>query len=334
MQAFFEGNRKAVVVLGMGGTIAGEAPTSSETLAYTAGARTVDQLLNDLPATLRASVRAADIAVTSERVAQIDSKDIMWHDWWALAKATYAWLNRPDCTGVVITHGTDTLEETAWFLSQVLGSVAREKPVVLTCAMRPATAAQPDGPQNLVDALIVAGDGRLTGVVVCVAGSVFSAQSVQKVHPTRLSAFDAADDEAVATIRDGVIRLSGVSPLLSGTADDRFTGHLAPAAPVPLQPWVECVVHTGAASPRLLPLFAAAGVDGLVIMATGNGTINDTWLAQLETLTAGGLAVRCATRCGQGHLTGNKKGQTFSGLAFYPGLNAVKSRVQLCLDLL
>jgi L-asparaginase len=126
--------------------------------------------------------------------------------------------------------------------------------------------------------------------------------------------------------------LSDAFPLLSQSRWDRW---LTPETPIPKQPWVECVWHTGAASSQLLPLLASAGVDGVVVAATGNGTINEEWLVQLQSMSAAGVAVRCATRCSHGALVGDKeKGQTFLGLAFYPELNAVKSRVQLSLDLL
>ena len=335
MQVVFDSNRQSIVVLGMGGTIAGEGGDPSQTLTYQAGARSVARLLAELPLPCQVQIEATGCALIGESVAQIDSKDIHWTHWWHLARRVVHWLDQPAVKGLVVTHGTDTLEETAWFLDQVLGHLTHVKPVVITCAMRPATAADADGPQNLSDAVVVAASGAVRGVVACVAGEGFLAQSVQKVHPTRVNAFDGGPIGRIATVHSGVVQrenLSDAFPLVSQSRWDRW---LTPETPIPKQPWVECVWHTGAASSQLLPLLASAGVDGVVVAATGNGTINEEWLMQLQSMSAAGVAVRCATRCSHGALVGDKeKGQTLLGLAFYPELNAVKSRVQLSLDLL
>ena len=335
MQAVFDSNRQSIVVLGMGGTIAGEGGDSSQTLTYQAGARSVARLLADLPLPCQVQIEATGCALVGESVAQIDSKDIHWTHWWHLARRVVHWLDQPAVKGLVVTHGTDTLEETAWFLDQVLGHLTHVKPVVITCAMRPATAADADGPQNLSDAVVVAASGAVRGVVACVAGEVFSAQSVQKVHPTRVNAFDGGPIGRIATVHSGVVQRENLSDAFLPVSQSRWDRWLRPETPIPKQPWVECVWHTGAASSQLLPLLASAGVDGVVVAATGNGTINEEWLMQLQSMSAAGVAVRCATRCSHGALVGDKeKGQTLLGLAFYPELNAVKSRVQLSLDLL
>lgn len=335
MQAVFNSDAKIVVVLGMGGTIAGEAGDPAQTLAYTAAARPVTRLIADLPSACQAQIEATGYTVLSESVAQIDSKDVRWEHWWRLARRISYWLNETRACGVVVTHGTDTLEETAWFLQQVLSDQVKRKPVVITCAMRPATALEADGPQNLTDAIVVATSGAVCGVTACVAGEIFSARSVQKVHPTRLNAFDGGESGPIATIHSGAIQPARAVAPKADVAPTRWAKWLAMDVPLPKQPWVECILHTGAASPHLLPVLANAQIDGLVVAATGNGTINDEWLAQLQSMSASGVEIRCATRCNQGELVGDKtKCQTLSGLPYYPHLNAVKSRVQLCLDLL
>ena len=129
-----------VVILGTGGTIAGTAEDAADNLGYTAAQIGVDALV--------AAVRAlAGLPLEAEQVAQIDSKDMGHRVWLALAQSVAHHLARAEVAGVVITHGTDTLEETAWFLQRVL---APAKPVVLTAAMRPASSAQADGPQNVL----------------------------------------------------------------------------------------------------------------------------------------------------------------------------------------
>jgi hypothetical protein len=137
---------RKVVILGTGGTIAGRAVTSSDNVGYVAGQVGVEQLVAEVP-------MLASLPLEIEQVAQINSKDMTVVVWQRLAARLAFHLDRPDVSGVVITHGTDTLEETAFFLDTVFKPT---KPVVLTCAMRPATALVPDGPQNLLDAVSVA----------------------------------------------------------------------------------------------------------------------------------------------------------------------------------
>ena len=129
--------------------VLGTAQKASDNIGYTAAQVGVEQLLHAVPGLQAASGGS----LVAEQIAQLDSKDMEFSVWGALAQRCASALADPDVRGVVITHGTDTLEETAWFLQSVLDA---HKPVVLTCAMRPATALVPDGPQNLLDAVAVA----------------------------------------------------------------------------------------------------------------------------------------------------------------------------------
>ena len=128
------GNSNNVVILATGGTIAGTAAHASQAVGYTAAQLGVEQLLAAVPDL----AQVAGGGLLAEQVAQLDSKDMDNATWVALAQRGAHWLARDDVRALVITHGTDTLEETAWFLAQVLPRTG--KPVVLTCAMRPATA--------------------------------------------------------------------------------------------------------------------------------------------------------------------------------------------------
>ncbi|MBX9833301.1 MAG: asparaginase, partial [Burkholderiaceae bacterium] len=148
--------------MGTGGTIAGTSAQAGDNIGYTAAQVGVAQLLQAVP-----GLHAVASALHTEQVAQIDSKDMDGEVWRALALRSAHHLADPEVRGIVITHGTDTLEETAWFLHQVLDA---RKPVVLTCAMRPATALAPDGPQNLLDAVAVALTPGATGVLMVASG--------------------------------------------------------------------------------------------------------------------------------------------------------------------
>ncbi|MCH8856649.1 MAG: asparaginase, partial [Proteobacteria bacterium] len=172
-----------VVLLGTGGTIAGTARSANDGVGYTAAQLNVDDLLRAVPALSACRLEA-------HQVAQLDSKDMDFLTWQRLAAAAHEHLARPEVGGIVITHGTDTLEETAYFLHRVL---APTKPVVLTAAMRPATSLAPDGPQNLYDAVQLALAPGAAGVVVSLAGRVHDAIQVRKTHSYRVDAFESSD---------------------------------------------------------------------------------------------------------------------------------------------
>jgi L-asparaginase len=184
------------VVLGMGGTIAGRAERAGDNVGYTAGQVRVEDLAVGLPA-------LAGVALAFEQVAQINSKDMRLPDLQRLVARVQAYLADASVRAVVITHGTDTIEETAWLLQNLL---APSKPVVLTCAMRPATAVSPDGPQNLSDAFAVAAHPGAHGVVVVCAGRVHGAAEVAKVHPYRTDPFDSGDAGVIALVEEGRVR--------------------------------------------------------------------------------------------------------------------------------
>ncbi len=195
-------SRKAVV-LGTGGTIAGRASSGSDNVGYRAGEVSVADLLGAVPGM---SDRLQGCDLVSEQIAQIDSKDMEWSVWLALQQACVKHLSDQSVAAIVITHGTDTLEETAYFLHLCLSEVDRYKPVVLTCAMRPATALTPDGPQNILDAVTVALDSRSSGVLAVCAGAVHAAQHVQKGHTYKVDAFDSGDAGPLAWVEEGQVR--------------------------------------------------------------------------------------------------------------------------------
>ena len=147
-----------IVLLGTGGTIAGAAASATDNVGYASAQRGVQALVAAVPA-------LAAWPLEAEQVAQVDSKDMGPVVWGALLARLQAHLARPEVRGVVITHGTDTLEETAWLLHRCLPPAVQVKPVVRTAAMRPATSLQADGPQNLLDAVTVAAEPGAGGVI-------------------------------------------------------------------------------------------------------------------------------------------------------------------------
>src|SRR3569832_997660 len=189
--------QQKIVILGTGGTVAGVAPTRGDNVGYTAAQIGVAQLVAGIPS-------LAGVRIETEQVAQIDSKDMTVAIWRDLEARCAHWLDQEDVAGIVVTHGTDTIEETSFYLHQKLEPY---KPIVLTCAMRPATALSPDGPQNIMDAITVASHSGASGVVVVCAGVVHDARDVAKVPHYRLDPFSSGDAGPIGYVEDGSVRM-------------------------------------------------------------------------------------------------------------------------------
>ncbi|HRL98274.1 MAG TPA: asparaginase [Acidovorax sp.] len=315
-------NGQKIVVLGTGGTIAGTSAQAGDNIGYTAAQVGVAQLLGAVPGLQQA---AAGAQLVTEQVAQIDSKDMDTAVWQALAQRCAQHLQDPAVQGVVITHGTDTLEETAWFLDQVLDTHA--KPVVLTCAMRPATALAPDGPQNLLDAVAVASTPGARGVVAVAAGELHGARQGQKVHPYRVNAFNSGEAGPLGWVEEGRVRLEQNWPLAQ--CSQALTA-IETIVNTPVWPRVEVVLNHAGASGALVDALVRDGVQGLVVACTGNGTIHHALEAALLRAQAGGVRVLRSTRCAQGQVL-PKPGDA---LPDAHGLSPVKARISLMLELL
>ncbi len=315
---------RRVIVLGTGGTIAGRAAVAGDNIGYKAGEVAVAELLGGIDAPPGGSLSA-------EQVAQVDSKDMGFEIWRTLAGRCAHWLAQPDVAGIVITHGTDTLEETAFFLQSVL---APSKPVVLTCAMRPATALAPDGPQNVRDAISVAACAGAQGVVAVCAGTVHSAFDVQKVHTYRLDAFSSADAGPVARVEEGAVRRLRNWPTSSPEAAHRIFERMADASHLPR---VEILMSHAQASGSIIDSLlneresdAAGAIRGLVLAATGNGTLHHAIEAAALRAQAAGVCVVRSTRCSEGRILPRPDAPLRDAGALTP----VKARIALMLELL
>ena len=175
-----------VVVLATGGTIAGVAKDVSKPNNYVSGQLGVNQLTQNLI--------THGVALIQEQVCNIDSKDMQFSHWQALLERCHFWLNQNNVAGLIVTHGTDTLEETAFFLQAVLQPT---KPVAMTCAMFPANIPQSDGPKNLQDALDWVLKNQNKGVHLVCAGEVHFGIGVQKIFSDRAKAFASHSDKAL-----------------------------------------------------------------------------------------------------------------------------------------
>lgn len=317
-------NAKKIVVLGTGGTIAGTSDNPMDHTGYSSAQVSVRDLLATIPGL--SSLDCSGERYLVEQVAQVDSKNMGFEVWTKLARRVAHFLLLEEVQGIVITHGTDTLEETAYFLQALL---APSKPVVLTCAMRPGTALVPDGPQNLMDAIAVASCNQARGVTAVCAGTIFSAQDVQKIHPYRLDAFGAGDAGPLGYVEQGQLRLLRDWPLAqSGFAvnGDSLVSKLEQLAWPRVEILTSCVGSDGAVVRALM----AAGARGFVVAATGNGTVHQDLEAALLMAAERGIKVVRATRCLQGQiLTGRH-----DSLPAAPALTPVKARIRMMLELM
>jgi L-asparaginase len=303
---------RTVVILGTGGTIAGTAARPTDAVGYVAAQIGVAQLVAAVPA-------LAGRAIEVEQVAQLDSKDMDVATWTRLAQRAAYHLARPGVAGLVVTHGTDTLEETAYFLHRVL---APAKPLVLTAAMRPATSIAADGPQNLLDAVTVASDANARAVMAVVAGRVWAGAEVRKVHTYRLDAFDAGDAGPLASIEEGVLRWFRAAPSSEPLGLPRIAREAA------AWPRVEIVLNHAGAYGRIVDALVADGVQGVVVAGTGNGTLHHALEAALRRAEAVGVEVLRSTRCAAGPVIGEGVGASAGSLSPW------QARVELMLRLL
>jgi L-asparaginase len=304
-----------VVVLGTGGTIAGTADSATDSVGYRAASLGVEALVAAVPP-------LAGWPLECRQLAQLDSKDMTLASWLVLADAVQRELQRPEVRGLVITHGTDTLEETAYFLHRVL---APSRPVVMTAAMRPASSLQADGPQNLLDAVLLAHGAALTGVLAMLGGQVMAAADLRKQHGWRVDAFGAGDGGPVALMRDGVLQRFREPPAVPAHAAARGL----PAEPADW-PWVEIVTSHAGAGGAAVDALVSAGVRGIVIAGTGNGSVHQQLLQAAQRAVAAGVTVVRASRC----LLGGVFGAPPGALPSYGPLTPWQARIELMLDLL
>jgi len=320
-----------LVVIGTGGTIAGRSARSQDIWQYRAGELTVEDLLEGV-------ALPAQVSVQTRQLAQLDSKDMGPQVWQLLLAELSQQLSRPEVTGVVVTHGTDTLEETAYLLHAVLGPA---KPVVLVGAMRPATAPEPDGPANLADALRLAAMPGVRGVLAVAAGRVYAGVEVSKEHPHRIDAFGAGDAGPLGGWEQGVWVQWRDWPV--GGEQVACLPQLLAGAVWPRVEWLTS--HGGAQGALVEALLqqrqqeVQRGVPpqhclaGLLVAGTGNGTLHRELEAALHEAQRQGVRVWRCTRCAQGSVHPGGSAEETGAFPVSP-LSPAKARLALLLDLL
>jgi L-asparaginase len=306
-------------LLATGGTIAGAQTTGGR--GYQAGKFSIDALVAAVPQL--ASLARLDI----EQVAAIGSQDMNEAVWLKLAARTQAALDSPDIAGVVITHGTDTMEETAFFLNLVVRS---EKPVVLVGAMRPATAISADGPMNLYNAVAVAAHAtsRNRGVLVVANDEIHFAREIAKTDTTQVGTFNSGHRGLAGLVNAGRLHLYA-PPVRRHTARSEFSLEGATALPR------VAIVYSHAGMGReLIDAAVAAGALGLVVAGVGDGNLGAVALAAAAEAAKAGVAVVRSSRTGGGVVERNIEiDDDKFGFIAADELNPQKARVLLMLGL-
>jgi L-asparaginase len=311
-----------VVILATGGTIAGTGATSTTTVGYTAATVAVDRLIEAVPELKKVA------SVKGEQVMQIASENMNNESWLKLAKRVNAVLARDDVDGIVITHGTDTIEETAYFLNLVTKS---RKPVVIVGAMRPSTALSADGPINLYNATLLAGSEEAVGrgVLVALNDQINGARDVTKTNTSTPDTFRSPELGFLGYIQDNRPHFYRQTTRRH-TVDTEFDVSALDALPA-----VDIVY--GYANMNRIPIdaFVAAGDQGLVHAGTGDGSIARPAVepALVEARGKGVIIVR-ASRVGNGIVARNGEADDDKlDFVVADNLNPQKARILLMLAL-
>jgi L-asparaginase len=310
-----------IVVLATGGTIAGAAASDVQA-GYTSGQVGVQQLLAAVP-------QARKLAnLRGEQIANIGSQDMNDEVWLKLARRVNELTAMPDVDGVVITHGTDTIEETAYFLNLVVKS---RKPVVLTAAMRPSTALSADGPLNFFNAVAVAANKKAAGhgVLVVVNDWIHGASSLTKTSTTAVQTFLSPLSGLIGTVAYGETDFYR-GPVGRHTFESEFS-----LEGVTALPRVDIVMAYENMDGVLIDAAVAAGAKGVVIAGVGNGNLTEAGVKALARHAKAGIVCVRASRVTTGHVGRNVElDDDKLGFVASMDLNPQKARVLLRLALL
>lgn len=310
-----------VTILATGGTIAGSGASSTTTVGYTAATVGVDTLIKAVPELSKVA------QVKGEQVFQIASENMTNEHWLTLAKRVNVLLAQPDVDGIVITHGTDTLEETAYFLDLVVKS---KKPVVLVGAMRPGTALSADGPINLYNAVLLAAnpDAAGKGVLVAMADQIHSARDVSKTNTSTPDSFKTTELGLLGYIQGNKPYFYRASTR-KHTVDTEFD-----ISKLDKLPQVDIVYGYANVGPVALNALVAAGAKGIIHAGVGDGSLAASVKTALIAARKQGVMIVRGSRVGQGILARNGEAND-DELDFVAAdtLNPQKARILLMLAL-
>jgi L-asparaginase len=313
--------RANIVILATGGTIAGTGATSTTIIGYQAAKLPVQKLIAAVPE-LRQLAN-----VTGEQVLQIASQDITNENLLTLGQRVNQLLAQPQVDGIVITHGTDTLEETAYFLNLVVKS---SKPVVVVGSMRPATALSADGPLNLYDAVALAGSPAAIGkgTLVMLNDQISAAREVTKTNTTSTNTFQSPDLGYLGYVELGQAYFYR-QPVRPHTAATEFD-----ISGLKTLPQVDILYGYGNSSRALVDAAVGQGVKGLIYAGVGNGNFAKPVIPAIAAATGRGVVVVRSARTGAGRVARNAEMPDDQlGTVAADNLNPQKARILLMLAL-
>jgi L-asparaginase len=316
-----ENGKRNIVILATGGTIAGAAATGTQA-GYQSGAVTIDAMVASVPG-------ISDLAyIKGEQISNVGSQDMSFDIMRKLAKRINELAASPTVDGIVITHGTDTMEETAFFLNL---TAKTDKPIVLVGSMRPSTAVSADGPLNLYNAVAVAADPKAAGrgVLVVMNDWIHGAHSLTKTSTTALQTF-------MSPVR-GLVGITAygkndffTSPSWKHTTQTEFD-----IAGVTQLPRVDIIFAAADMSPDLIDCAVTNGAKGIVIAGVGNGNMNKSSVDAAARAVQKGVVVVRSSRVPTG-MVGRNVELDDDKLGFIASdeLNPQKARILLALALL
>jgi L-asparaginase len=310
-----------VLILATGGTIAGSAKSGVQS-GYTSGQVTIDAMINAVPDVMK----LADIK--GEQISNVGSQDMSFEIMLKVANRINELANSKDVDGFVITHGTDTMEETAYFLNLVTKT---DKPVVLVGSMRPSTAVSADGPLNLYNAIAVAADpqAKNRGVMLVMNDWIHSAQTLTKVSTTAVQTFMSPIRGLLGTTSYGVNDFYHYPDQKYGKATE------FDVKGVTKLPRVDIIYADADMPADLIDASIERGAKGIVIAGVGNGNMNKASLDACARASKKGIIVVRSTRVATGIVGRNVEcNDDELGLVASYGLNPQKSRVLLSIALL
>lgn len=308
-----------VIILATGGTIAG-AGASSDRAGYTAGKIPIDDLIGSIPSVKKVA------NISGEQISSVGSQDMSIDIWKKLAVRINEIFSKNEADAVVITHGTDTQEETSYFLDL---AVPYKNAVVITGSMRPATGISADGPKNLYDAVTVAANpaSKGKGVLVCFNEGIYDGRDVIKISTTKLNAFASLNTGPLGQVYDGKVqyyaanlREVNATPF-KVTKDTQF-------------PKVDIIYMYADASANLINDAVKDGAKALVIAGVGNGNFNKAYMDAIVAAIKKGVIVCRASRCPSGRVVlEDEINDKELGTIVSDDLNPQKARILLMLGL-
>lgn len=312
--------KPTIYILATGGTIAGSGSGALDT-SYTSGTVTVDKLIAAVPEINKIAT------IKGEQISNIGSQEMNNEVWFKLANRVNELLTSGKADGVVITHGTDTMEETAYFLNLVVKS---DKPIVMVGAMRNSGSLSADGPLNIYNAVNVAMCKKAVGkgVMVVMNDEIHAAREVTKTNTTAVDTFKSPNSGKIGTVFYGNVKFY-MNPVRKHTVNSAFD-----ITKIKELPRVDIIYSHSNDNPDFVNLAVENGAKGIINAGMGNGNPFPSALEALGEAVKGGVVVVRDSRVGSGETTLNGEVDDGKyGFLASDNLNAQKARVLLMLAL-